>query len=139
MLLGGLYFLLAIAMVGMPPLAGFIGKLLILDAGRTSGQIAIVWPAILITSLALILGFARAGIQTFWVAPQRPLDDGRPAMRVVPIAAIAAMLASMAAFTVFAGPVMAGMTAAADQLLAPQGYIDAVLKSAPRAAAMVTP
>jgi hypothetical protein len=31
------------------------------------------------------------------------------------------------------------MTAAAQQLLAPQGYIDAVLNSAPRVAAMVTP
>ena len=69
----GLYFLLAIASVGMPPLAGFFGKLLILDAVRTSPHIAVVWSAILITSLLLILGFARFGIQTFWT---RPRTDG---------------------------------------------------------------
>jgi multicomponent K+:H+ antiporter subunit D len=139
MVLAGLFFLLAIAMVGMPPLAGFVGKLLILDAGRSGGQMAIVWPAILITSLMLILGFARAGIQMFWAAPDRRVDDTRPAMRVLPIAAISVMIAAMAALTVFAGPVMTDMSAAANQLLAPQGYIDAVLKSAPRAAAMVAP
>jgi multicomponent K+:H+ antiporter subunit D len=139
MVLAGLFFLLAIAMVGMPPLAGFVGKLLILDAGRSGGQMAIVWPAILSTSLMLILGFARAGIQMFWAAPDRRVDDTRPAMRVLPIAAISVMIAAMAALTVFAGPVMTDMNAAANQLLAPQGYIDAVLKSAPRAAAMVAP
>jgi multicomponent K+:H+ antiporter subunit D len=139
LVLAGLFFLLAIAMVGMPPLAGFIGKLLILDAGRSAGQIGIVWPAILITSLMLVLGFARAGIRTFWVAPTRDFGDVRPALVVVPIAAIAVIIAAMAALTVFAGPVMGDMTAAAQQLLAPQRYIDAVLNSAPRAAAMVLP
>jgi multicomponent K+:H+ antiporter subunit D len=139
MLLAGLFFLLAIAMVGMPPLAGFIGKLLILDAGRSVGQIGLVWPAILITSLMLILGFARAGIRTFWLAPQRRFADVRPALLVVPVAAIATMIATMVALAIFAGPVMADMNAAARQLLAPQGYIDAVLNSTPRAAAMVTP
>ncbi len=74
MLLAGLYFMLAIAMVGMPPLAGFIGKLLILNAARAGALTAIVWPAILITSLLLILGFAIAGIRTFWAAPDRLLE-----------------------------------------------------------------
>lgn len=139
-LFAGLYFLLAIAMVGMPPLAGFIGKLLILDAGRSSAQIGIVWPAILITSLLLILGFARTGIQVFWAAPERQFDDNRPMLiRAVPIAVIAVIIGAMAALAAFAGPVMADMSAAAKQLLQPQGYIDAVLKSGPRATAMVTP
>jgi multicomponent K+:H+ antiporter subunit D len=139
MMLAALFFLLAIAMAGMPPLAGFIGKLLILDAGRSGAQIGIVWPAILITSLMLILGFARAGIRIFWAAPVRASGDMRPATAVAPVAAIAAMIAAMAALAAVAGPVMAEMTATANQLLEPQGYIDAVLKSAPRAAAMVTP
>jgi multicomponent K+:H+ antiporter subunit D len=139
MVLAALFFLLAIAMVGMPPLAGFVGKLLILDAGRSAGQAGIVWPAILITSLMLILGYARAGIRMFWVAPERALGDVLSEKRFVPVAAIAAMIAAMAGLTIFAGPVMTDMTAAAQQLLAPQGYIDAVLNSAPRVAAMVTP
>jgi multicomponent K+:H+ antiporter subunit D len=138
MLFAGLYFLLAIAMVGMPPLAGFVGKLLILDAGRASAQTLIVWPAILITSLLLILGFARAGIQTFWTAPGWQADGAdKAALRIAPVAVIGCMIAVMAALSVFAGPVMTDMTAAAKQLLEPQRYIGAVLNSAPRAAAMV--
>ena len=140
MLLAGLYFMLAIAMVGMPPLAGFIGKLLILDAARAGAQTAIVWPAILITSLLLILGFAIAGIRTFWAAPDRLLGDpGKPGFRTLPIVVIAVLIAAMAALAVFAGPVMTDMTATAQQLLKPQGYIDAVLNSTPRVAATVTP
>jgi multicomponent K+:H+ antiporter subunit D len=140
MLLGGLYFLLAIAMVGMPPLAGFLGKLLILDAARAGAQTPVVWPAILITSLLLILGFARAGIRTFWTAPDRLLGDpGRTGFRTLPVVVIAVLIGAMAALAVFAGPVMTDMTATAKQLLEPQLYIDAVLKSAPRTAAMVTP
>lgn len=139
LLLAGLYFLLAIAMVGMPPMAGFIGKLLILDAGRSGTQIQIVWPAILITSLMLTLGFARAGIRIFWAAPERRFDDTRPALtRAMPIVAIVAMIGAMLALTGFAGPVMADMTATAKQLLAPEGYIDAVMNSAPRATEMVS-
>jgi multicomponent K+:H+ antiporter subunit D len=139
MMLAGLFFMLAIAMVGMPPLAGFIGKLLILDAGRLAGRAAVVWPAILITSLMLILGFARAGIRTFWVLPARDFNNIRPALIVLPVAAIVMMIGAMAALTVFAGPVVADMTAAAQQVLTPQHYIDAVLNASPRESAMVTP
>ena len=124
----GFFFLLAIAMVGMPPLAGFIGKLLILDAARAAFTTATVWPAILITSLLLILGFARTGIRVFW----NPSATEAPAPRVVPTAPIfvvAGMIATVAALSVFAGPVMADMTATAEQLLSPQGYIGAVLRS----------
>jgi multicomponent K+:H+ antiporter subunit D len=99
-----------------------------------------VWPAILITSLLLILGFARAGIRTFWTAPDRLLGDpGRTGFRTLPVVVIAVLIGAMAALAVFAGPVMTDMTATAKQLLEPQLYIDAVLKSAPRTAAMVTP
>ena len=105
----------------------------------TRDDLRIVWPAVLITSLLLILGFARAGIRIFWVAPQHVLDDAPPTKRILPIAAIVAMIAAMAALTVFARPIMSDMTMAAQQLLAPQGYVDAVFNSMPRASAMVTP
>ncbi|MFN3351091.1 monovalent cation/H+ antiporter subunit D [Pseudorhodoplanes sp.] len=145
MLLAGLFFLLAIAMVGMPPLAGFLGKLLILDAGRAAAQMQIVWPAILITSLMLILGFARAGIRTFWIVPGvlTVRDGGKGplagALAVAPVAAIGGLIAAMAALTVLAGPLMADMNAAAEQLRQPARYIEAVLSAKPRWTAMVTP
>ena len=125
-LFGGFFFLLAIATVGMPPLAGFVGKLLILDAGRAASHLAI-WPAILITSFLLIIGFARSGIRAFWNSPRAggaALSAG--SMRSVVV--IAVMIAAVAALTLFAGPVMDDMIATAEQSLAPQRYIAAVLQ-----------
>jgi multicomponent K+:H+ antiporter subunit D len=135
--LAGLFFLLAIAMVGMPPLAGFMGKLLILDAGRTAAQTAILWPVILGTSLFLILGFARAGIAIFWAA-KPPEQDSPHALpfRPMPVGVIAALLVAMVGITIFAGPIMSDMSATAAQLLDPQLYIRAVLQAVPVTTAM---
>ncbi len=135
--LAGLFFLLAIAMVGMPPLAGFLGKLLILDAGRAAAQTAILWPVILGTSLFLILGFARAGIAIFW-ASKPPEQDSPHALpfRPVPVGVISALLVALASLSIFAGPVMSDMSATSAQLLDPQLYIRAVLDSVPVTTAM---
>lgn len=126
-LYAGLYFLFAIAMVGMPPLAGFIGKFLILDAGRAASHLASVWPAVLVTSLMLIVGFARTGIRLFW---SRPAVAETPAPYVAPLlptVVVGAMVAAVAMLSAFAGPVMNDMTATAEQIFMPQRYIAAVL------------
>jgi len=125
-LFAGFYFLLAIAMVGMPPMAGFIGKLLILEAGRAASYTTAVWTAMLVTSLLLIVGFARAGIRTFWRSPRAALSARRVPMR--PILVIAAMIAAVAALSLLAGPVMDDLVATAEQILAPQRYIATVLR-----------
>jgi multicomponent K+:H+ antiporter subunit D len=132
-LLSGAYFLLAIAMVGMPPLAGFVGKLLILDAGSAAARTPEVWTAILVTSLLLIVGFARTGIRIFWdeAEPTGPIARAVPAP---PAAVVAALIAAVAALSLFAGPVVDDMTDTAEQLLAPQDYITAVLRPAPHLA-----
>jgi multicomponent K+:H+ antiporter subunit D len=126
--LAGFFFLLAVATIGMPPLAGFFGKLLILDAAREALIGATVWPAILITSLLLILGFARTGIQIFWNRSPATETSTPRAVPIMPIFVIGGMIATVAALGVFAGPVMADMTATAQQLLSPQRYIAAVLR-----------
>ena len=64
---------------------------------------------------------------------------GKAGFRTLPIVVIACLVAAMALLTVFAGPVMTDMSTTAKQLLEPQRYIDAVLNSAPRVAAMVAP
>lgn len=124
----GFYFLLAIAMVGMPPLAGFLGKLLILDAARAAATTLTVWPAILITSLLLIVGFARMGIRIFWNPPPATETPAPRALPLMPILAVTGMIAAVAALSVFAGPVMDDMTATVAQLLSPEDYIGAVLR-----------
>ncbi len=65
-LIAALWFVAAIAMAGLPPLSGFVGKLLVLDAARDSSQVVVIWIAILLGSLVAILGLARAGSVLFW-------------------------------------------------------------------------
>ena len=72
LLVGGLFFVAAIAMTGMPPLSGFIGKLLVLDGVRASAHASWFWALILSTSLIAIVGFSRAGSFVFWKAYALP-------------------------------------------------------------------
>jgi len=135
--LSALFMLAAVAMAGMPPLSGFIGKLLILDAARDAtitGWNAMVWTwtVILGTTLIAIVGFARAGSVVFWKSAAVPPEVARrdtleTTGGALPVLAIAGLFAAMAALTVFAGPAADYFDATARQLFEPSGYIDAVL------------
>ncbi|MEM7520780.1 MAG: monovalent cation/H+ antiporter subunit D, partial [Pseudomonadota bacterium] len=59
------FFVAAIAMTGLPPLSGFVGKLLILDAGFNTALAPWIWAVILVSSLVSVVGFARAGSVLF--------------------------------------------------------------------------
>ncbi len=129
-LLAGLFFLAAIAMAGMPPMTGFLGKLLVLDSARASDSMATIWAVVLITSLVAIVGFARAGSVVFWKSASVPgpeEDKTAPSLPALPMAAAGAMLAAMVAVAVFAGPVTGYLEATAASLYEPAGYIRAVL------------
>lgn len=129
-LIAAFFFAAAIAMAGMPPLSGFIGKLLVMQATWGRPEQALIWATILITSLIAILGFARAGSTLYWKA--NAIDPGgrhaapvdRPAL---PLVATGILLAGLVALTVFAGPVTAWMQGTSLQLLDRTAYITAVL------------
>jgi len=131
-LFAALFFAAAIGMAGMPPLSGFLGKLLVLDALRDPGQMAWAWSAVLIGSLLTIVGFARAGSTLFWKATAMPARDpatysdiapARPAEIVPAMAAVAAL----AALAVFAGPVSRYLEGTTAQLFDRTGYVTSVL------------
>jgi multicomponent K+:H+ antiporter subunit D len=122
-LIASLYMAAAIALAGMPPLSGFIGKLLILDAFRA--QAPLVWTVILVSSFLMILGFARAGSQLFWKPATTDTPPEDPGPEPLAFAATLALLAALAALTVFAGPVTDALTATAEALHNPQAYIAA--------------
>ncbi len=124
-----LFFALAVATVGLPPLAGFIGKILILDAARAAAQATVVWSAVLGTSLLLLIGFARTGIRIFWSAVRT--DDAGPGAASPPLRptlAVAGLVALVLLWSLMAGPVMEDLQATARQLLAPHDYVQAVLQ-----------
>ena len=127
--LSGLFFLAAIATVGLPPLSGFVGKLLILDGVRASPQAVWIWAMVLTTTVLSVLGFARAGSLIFW---KSAAVDGEIVPRALRgehggVAAAAALLLTLAGLTVMAGPVTRYTAATASQLFAPAQYIEAVL------------
>jgi multicomponent K+:H+ antiporter subunit D len=125
-------------MAGMPPLSGFLGKLMILDATR--GQ-WLIWATILGTSIIAIVGFGRAGSIVFWKAHS---VEGDPApvpaapSHGLAITAAGAMLAILVALTIFAGPASRWLQGTAAQIHAPEAYIDAVMSGAAERAANAT-
>ncbi len=145
-LMAGLFFAAAIAMAGMPPLSGFVGKLLILDGVRDSAAAPLVWAAILGTSLLVITGFARAGSLVFWKsrtveATRESAELAGRSFAVLPVVVVAGLLAGTAALTVLAGPMLRYLDATSAQLFRPDAYIAAVLGPAPAAdeAALTVP
>jgi multicomponent K+:H+ antiporter subunit D len=130
-LIASLFFIAAIGITGMPPLSGFIGKLLVLAGLRAAAHATWFWALILSTSLIAIVGFSRGGSMLFWKAhalPATPAPARRP--DALPFVAVGGLLACLALLTVFAGPVHAWLELTAAQLYAPAGYIEAVLGAA---------
>ncbi|MFK7867728.1 MAG: monovalent cation/H+ antiporter subunit D [Roseobacter sp.] len=131
-LTAGMFFVAAIAMAGLPPLSGFIGKLLVLDAAFDQSAVAYIWAFVLISSLVNVVGFARAGSVFFWKAKSVPATDGDiESERPNPLAyvAVAGLLALIVAHTVFAGQMRAYTGLIANDLFAPDAYITTVLET----------
>jgi len=127
-LLAGLFFLGAIGIAGMPPLTGFLGKLMVMDAARDSESMATIWTVMLVTSLITIVGFARAGSVVFWKSTAIPgAADAQRRLPGLPIAAASVMVAGMVALAVFAGPVTGYLEATSAALYDPAAYISTVL------------
>jgi multicomponent K+:H+ antiporter subunit D len=140
-MVAALYFGAAIAMAGLPPLSGFVGKLLVLDALADHPLWVWVWAAVLFGSLLGVVGFARAGSTLFWKshavaaegADSTPseartaalADQSAPGLA---LGAVGVLLAGTVALTVLAGPAMRLAEDTADQLFARTPYVDAVLR-----------
>jgi multicomponent K+:H+ antiporter subunit D len=65
-LLGVMFVVAAMAVAGLPPFAGFLGKLVVLQSAINTDYTAWVWSIILISSLATIVALSRAGTTLFW-------------------------------------------------------------------------
>lgn len=124
---GLLFMAAAIAATGLPPLSGFIGKLLILESVADTGGWGWAWGAILATTLIGVIGFARTGSAVFWKESE-PTDGAEPARvartdMIAPIAAIVMLVG----LSVGAGWATAYATDAAAQVLDPAASVRAVL------------
>jgi multicomponent K+:H+ antiporter subunit D len=128
-LLGLMLLLAAASAVGLPPLPGFIGKLMLLEAALLHPLASTVWTVVLGVGFLMLIGLARAGSILFWsVRPEVPggSSGASPAL-LVPTLALLAMSVLLSAF---AAPVQRYTSAAAHQLLDRAGYARAVLGNA---------
>ncbi|MFN3643504.1 MAG: monovalent cation/H+ antiporter subunit D [Gemmobacter sp.] len=124
-LVAALFFAAAIAMAGMPPLSGFLGKLLVLDALGGRPDTGAIWAAVLVTSLVAVVGMARAGSVLFWKAHATGDAPAPAPAAALPMVAAFALLGLLALQTVMAGPAMAWLERTAEQIHDGSGYIAA--------------
>ncbi len=72
--LGGLFFIMALMMAGLPPFSGFIGKVLLLQGTLQSPWQVSVILIVLLVSIFSILAFMRVGFILFWRAKTPETD-----------------------------------------------------------------
>jgi multicomponent K+:H+ antiporter subunit D len=121
-----LFMAAAIAATGLPPLSGFIGKLLILQAVTEQPDWGWAWGVILGTTLFGVIGFARTGSAVFWKVAEGSGTPPAPSSRADMIAPALA-LALLAALSIGAGAASDYARAAAAQALDPAQTAAAVL------------
>ncbi len=126
-MVGLLFMAAAIAATGLPPLSGFIGKLLILESIAYTPGWGWAWGAILATTLIGVIGFARVGNAVFWKEIEQ--KDGAKSAQVSRLDMVAPIIAIvlLAALSAGAGRATAYGDAAAAQILNPAAAVGAVL------------
>ncbi len=126
----GLLLLIAVASAaGLPPLPGFLGKLMLLQASRALPQAAWVWLSVLVVGVVVLLALARAGSVLFWASQARS-SAAAPAASPHRLLAVGTLLAMSALLSIFAAPVQRYTLATAMQLQDRHAYATAVLAGA---------
>jgi multicomponent K+:H+ antiporter subunit D len=126
-LLGLMLLLAAASNAGLPPLPGFIGKLMILEGALGHGWVVAVWIIVLSVGFLTLVGLARAGSILFWnVRTDLPACTGGGASPRL-VGATLALIGASVAMTVFAAPLQCYTAAAAAQLQDRAAYARAVL------------
>ena len=122
-----------LALAGLPPLSGFIGKIGILQGLLADSAVrpGLAWAFVvllILSGFATLVGLVRVGIQTFWAAEGDP-----PRVLALEIAPVIALVGLMVFLTVKAEVTLDYMRDTAEAILQPAIYSEGVL-GAPRAA-----
>jgi multicomponent K+:H+ antiporter subunit D len=123
-LFGTLFLVGAMASAGLPPLSGFVGKVLLLHAAAPE-HAAWVWTVVLGGSLLGLIALGRCGSVLFWKTKGVPVSG--TSVSWARLAPAAALILATVVLAAMAGPVTDYTMATATQILAPHNYIQAVL------------
>jgi multicomponent K+:H+ antiporter subunit D len=124
-LLGAALGVAAVSIAGLPPLAGFVGKLGLLAATGDLPATPVLWVALLGAGLAATLALARAASALFWKTTDGAPGPGASCASLAPMVAL---LAAGVTLAVFAAPVKRYTDATARQLADWRLYAPAVLR-----------
>ncbi|MEV4569604.1 Na+/H+ antiporter subunit D [Nonomuraea sp. NPDC049419] len=144
-LIAVLFFVPAMNLSGIPPMSGFLGKLMLVQAGLATGGWLPVTLVVagLATSLLTLYAVAKTWGKAFWRTPRseqvgRVLESEEatgedPTVTTASLPAplplsVAALIVLGLSFTVLAGPLTALAERAAGELLAREPYVSAVLE-----------
>ncbi len=128
--LGSLFFVAAVAVAGLPPLSGFLGKFLTLRAALAHPWSPWIMTVVLVAGLFGLIALGRTGSLLFYrtLPPATPpaLEESSELARE--LAPAVGLLLLVVGMTVAAGPIAESAQATAAQILQPQRYIQAVIK-----------
>ncbi|MCM3570132.1 Na+/H+ antiporter subunit D [Neobacillus mesonae] len=120
------FFIAALALAGIPPLSGFVGKLLIVQGGF-EGKSYISAGIVLLSSLLVLFSVMKIFINGFWGQDQTLHGEEKPPVKWLLISPVI-MVAISAFYGVNSEVFLPYISQAADTLANPDHYIKAVLK-----------
>ena len=125
------FFFAAVALAGLPPMSGFIGKIMILNAAMEHPWRWLVLTCTLSASLLIMVALVRSGSFLFFRPQEMALGEadqsGEPPKRAA-LWIIGSLLVTAPLLVLFAGGVMEFTTETATQLQEVPKYIEAVLE-----------
>ena len=130
-LVGSVFMLLVIAMTGMPPLSGFFGKVMVLNAALAHPWFIAILLVVLISGLLMIISVARTGSLLFYSAVKPESNDTPPEFNRLAFAAIIGLSLTSPLLVAFAKPISAVTEHTAMQLYDSRSYVSAVLSARP--------
>jgi multicomponent Na+:H+ antiporter subunit D len=124
--LGWMFFIAALSLAGIPPFSGFVGKLKIVQGGFEAGEYTIAF-IVLMSSLLVLYSVMKIFIHGFWGEPKEELlvQKKSPKGLLIPIVILIALTTAYGLGVEWISPYI---SQAADTLLDPTIYIQAVLK-----------
>ena len=126
-LLGTLFFVAAVGAAGLPPLAGFAGKLFILRAALGAPEAPWIWATVLASGAALVVALSRAGSAVFWRPSESvTMTPAAPGLRT---GTAAALIAGSFALMLLGNPISRYANATAAQLVDGNGYVISVMSN----------
>jgi multicomponent K+:H+ antiporter subunit D len=138
-LLGLMLIFGAASAAGLPPLPGFLGKIMVLQSSAGLGAQAWVWSVVLLVGFFSLVGLARAGVIVFWhIEPEAGRAELVAGSSPKLLAATLTLMVVTVGMAVLASPIKSYTDAAALQLADRASYAEAVLRAQGGAEASTT-